>query len=346
MKKLTYAVLALTLIVVFTIVFSPLTKSTSLNPCACSSHPTYYQYLNILPQDSGTQIPSSLAINQTTTVSATIQNEVPDYSKYTTLSNVYVTLTSAFGHFSGGNSIYVGDLVPGTQTVSWQITGLSEGYDYFEIELTGINNHRNIPFEDSYYQLVTIGQPNGSIPNPPTTPIPPPTQPPIVTSTQTGTSQQGISQTNTATATPFPTASGSSKAPLEIQILSPAQDTTWLPQTNQTLTWTASGGKAPLNVTLAWSGSGSNGPWSTIGANLPANGSLNWVTTNGDEAYLIRATVQDSENSAQTATTQVASQTENTGLPLLPVALAITATAIVLVVIVLFKRMKAGKQKN
>ena len=167
MKKLTYAVFALTMIVVFTIVFSPLSGSTSNNPCNCSFHPGYSQYLNIVVGDANNQIPTNLNVNQTAKVAITIQNDVPNYPRYTTISGVYVTLTSAFGHFSGGSSISVGDLSPGTQTVSWQITATSEGYDYLQIQISGFNSHRGVSFQDSYYPLVTIGQPTGSVPTPP-----------------------------------------------------------------------------------------------------------------------------------------------------------------------------------
>jgi hypothetical protein len=349
LKKSTYTVLALTLTVIFTIVFSPLSNSGSSNPCSCSFHPGYYQYLNILPTDSNTQIPSSLAVNQTTTVSVTIENDVSNYRVHTALSNVVVTLTSAFGHFSGGSSINVGDLAPGAQTVSWQINGLSDGYDYFEISLTGINNHKDCFFQDSYQPLVTVGQPNETIPNAPTPSTQSSTQIQTTTTTQTSTSQHSSSQTNsktTSSSTPSPSEPGNTQAPLEIQLLSPSRDATWPAQTNQTLTWTALGGKEPLNVTLAWSLIDSNGSWTSIRTNLPANGSLNWVTPSGEKIYYIKATVQDLENSAQTAITQVTGQTENMGLPLLPVALATAATVIVLTAIILVKRMKAGKQKN
>ena len=346
MKKLTYALIAATLFVVLTIVFSPLSNGTSNNPCYCNIHPGYTQYLNILPSDSNTQIPSSLSVNQTATISVTFQNDVPNYSRYTTISGVYVSLTSAFGHFSGGNSIFFGDLAPGTQTVSWQISGISDGYDYFQIKLTGTNTHRGVTFQDNYYPLVTVGQPSGPVPTVPATPTPPPT--PFPNPGSSGviiTSRPTTNPTGQPTATSNPT---NQPTQLQIQLLSPTQNEIWLPQTNHTINWTATGGKEPLNVTLEYSFSGHEGTWLTIATNLSANGSLDWVTLKENENFYIQASVKDASNPTQTAfvTAYVLFQAEIIGNPLLPITAAIIITIIVLVLIVLVKKRKTGKTKN
>lgn len=343
MKKLTYVLLALTLVIVFTIVFSPLSNSSSYNPCNCSFHPGYSQYLNVVVGDANNRIPTNLNVNQIATVTVTIQNDVPNYSRYTTISGVYVTLTSVFGHFSGGSSISVGDLPPGTQTVSWQITSTSEGYDYLQIQVSGFNSHRGISFQDSYYPQVTIGQPTGPVPTPPSTPTPPPT--PIPNPSVSITFTPRPTTTSTGQPTVIPNSSGQ-PGQIQIQLLSPPQNERWLPKTNHTIEWISAGGKEPLNVTLEYSFSYNDGTWMSIATNLPSNGSLNWATPNSNENYYVRASVKDSSNSTQTTsvTAQVISQTASSQLPILPVVAAIFATIIVLVAVVLFKRRKTGKK--
>jgi hypothetical protein len=273
-------------------------------------------------------------------VSITIRNEVPNYPIYTTISGVYVTLYSAFGHFSGGSSISVGDLSPGTKTVSWQITATSEGYDYLQIQTNGFNSHRGASFQDSYNPLVTIGQPTGPVPTPHSTPTPPPT--PIPNPSITFTPRPTATSTGQPTATPNPS---SQPEQLQIQLLSPIQGEKWLPQTNHTIEWTSSGGKEPLNVTLEYSFSGNDGTWVTTATNLPSNGSLNWTTPNSSQDYYVRASIKDSSSPMQTAsvTSQVISQAASSQLPILPVAAAIVATIIVLVAVVLFMRRNHGQ---
>ena len=253
-----------------------------------------------------------------------------------------MTLTSVFGHFSGGSSIFVGDFPPGTQTVSWQITTTSEGYDYLQIKTNGFNSHRGVSLQDSYSPLVTIGQPTGPLPTPPSTPTPPPTPIPNPSSTPITTPKP--SPTSTVQPT---TSSNPSIQPgqFQIQLIAPTQNERWIPQTNHTIEWATSGGKEPLNITLQYSFSGHDDTWVTIATNLPNKGSLNWTTPNGNEDYYIRASAKDSSSPVQAAfdNVQVISQTASSQPPILPISAAILATIIVLVAVVLFKRRKAGK---
>ena len=344
LKKLTFVVFGLALFVVFTIVFSPLSNSTSNNPCSGCVHPGYYQYLNVVVGAANNQIPANLNVNQTVTVAITIQNDVPDYPKYTTISSVSVTLSSVFGHFAGGSSIFLGDFPPGTQTVSWQITTTSEGYDYLQIKTNGFNSHRGVSFQDSYSPLVTIGQPIGPVPTPPSTPTPPPTPIPNPSSTPITTPSPSTSPTSTVqpTTTPNPSIQ---PGQFQIQLISPTQNERWIPQTNHTIEWATSEGKEPLNVTLESSFSGHDGTWVVIATNLPGKGSLNWTTPNGSEDYYVRASARDSSSPVLTSsdTVQVISQAASSQPPILPISAAILATIIVLVAVVLFKKRKAGK---
>jgi hypothetical protein len=343
LKKLTYVVFALALFVVFTIVFSPLSNSTSNNPCSCNIHPGYSQYLNIVVGATNNQIPSSLSVNQTATVAITIQNDVPDYPRYTTISSVYVTLTSVFGHFAGGSSIFVGDFPPGIQTVTSQITATSEGYDYLKIQIAGVNNHIGVTLQDNYYSPLTIGQPTGPFPTPPSTPTPP-TPIPNPSSSSIITPRPSPTPTVQLTTTPNPS---SQPEQLQIQLISPTQNEKWIPHTNHTIEWITFGGKQPLNVTLEYSFSGHNDTWVTIATNLPGKESLNWTTPSSSENYYVRASVTDISSPVQTSSdiAQVLSQAASSPPPILPIGVAILVTIIVLLAIVLFKRRKAGKTK-
>lgn len=347
MKKLTYIVLSLTLIITVALLFSPLTSSISSNPCGLCGHIGYYQYLDVVEGDSGNQVPSTLNVSETKTVSVVILNDV-NTGRYTTLTSVFITLSSAYGHFSISNpTFYVGDLAAGTTTAIWQITGISEGFDYLTIQASGRNQHESILFSDSYLPyppLITVGQPTGPTPPPPPTPTPAPTTAPIPTPTPT---------TPGATPTPAPTPSTTTSSPpptnqtqLTIQLLSPKQSEKWLTQSEHNIEWKASGGTNPLNITLQYTSSNGNDSWVTIATGLPNNGFFTWTTPNITANYYIQVTAKDSGNPSQTvsAVSQIEVVTANSsGLPTIPI-LAVLFVAICLIVILFIRRrMKAKK---
>lgn len=211
MKKSTKIVLILTL-TVLGLVFSPLTFSRSNEPCQSCHGSKYYQYLDILEGDSGNQIPSALNVNQTFTVKVVVRNDVSS-PRYTEMNRVTLTLSSTFGHFQVNNPTYtINNLSPGTATATWQITAISEGYDYIDIQAAGYNSHYS-SFYDYYSPapLITIGSPTGTPPPMPTpTPAPPtptPTIPPASTTapTQTATLTNTPTTTSQPSATPAPT---------------------------------------------------------------------------------------------------------------------------------------------
>ena len=163
-----------TLILIFILTLSPLASSISSNPCERCHGSTYYQYLEIRPENSSEQVPSKLNLNQTKTVSVILQNNV-NTAVDSELWDVSVKLNSAYGHFSVSNSTQnISNLPAGNITVTWQIAGVSEGYDYLIMEASASNPHYNEALSDNYfpYPLVTVGQPAG-------TPPPAPTFPPI-----------------------------------------------------------------------------------------------------------------------------------------------------------------------
>lgn len=209
LKKVTKIVLAITL-VVLALVFSPLTFSRSNEPCQRCHGSSYYQYLDILEGDSSNQIPSTLAVDQTVTVTVVILNDV-NTATFSTLSSISLTLSSANGHFTVDHPTYTISTLPsGTATATWQITGTSDGYDYLKIQASGYNSHFSCSFSDSYASppLITVGQPTGT-PEPIQTPTPDPTPTPTQ-STSTPAPTQTTTPTNTPSTTNQPTPSPTS----------------------------------------------------------------------------------------------------------------------------------------
>jgi hypothetical protein len=342
-------VLSLTLIITVALLFSPLTSSISSNPCGLCGHNGYYQYLDVVEGDSGNQIPSTLNLSETKTVSVVILNDV-NTGRYTTLTSVFITLSSAYGHFSINNpTFYVGDLAAGTTTATWQITGISEGFDYLTIQTSGRNQHESILFSDSYFpyfSLITVGQPTGTPPPPPPTPTPAPTPAPIP-STPTP-----IPTTPGATPTPVPTPSTptSSSPPitnqtqLTIQLLSPKQNEKWLTQSEHNIEWKASGGTNPLNITLQYTSSNGNNSWVTIATDLPNNGFFTWTTPNVTANYLIQVTAKDSGKPSQTvsAVSQIEVVTAiSSELPTIPILVILLVAICLIVILFMRRRMKA-----
>ena len=97
MNKASYIMIAAVMIIVASIFLSPvLSKSTS--PCN-SCHGGYNQYLDILEGNAANQLPTTLTVGQTATVTVIIENNV-NTAIYTALSGVSVTLSSQNGHFT------------------------------------------------------------------------------------------------------------------------------------------------------------------------------------------------------------------------------------------------------
>ena len=330
--------LCVTLVVTLLLFLSPWVSGISSNPCS-PCHSSYYQYLDILEGNNANQVPAALNLSETKTVSIVIENKV-NTNRYSTLSGVSVTLSSKNGHFSVNTPTYnIGDMPAGTKTAIWQITGISDGFDFLSIEVTGYNQHLSISFSDSYlpYPLITVGTATGIPPSPPApAPSPSPSSSPSSTPTPESTPTPIPNTTpNPTSATPEP----SNQDNLSILLLSPTQGEKWLPRTTQSIEWNASGGTNPLNITLAYSTSNSSRQWASIATDLPNNGSFPWTVPNTALMYYIRANVSDSAIPPQTASTTAKVEIVDTSpaLPAIPIA-AVVLTVIALVVVVLLKR--------
>jgi hypothetical protein len=346
LKKLTKIVLILTLLVLAVVAVSPLVLSRSSEPCArCHSSRGYYQYLDIIEGDSGNQIPSTLAVEQTANVKVVIQNEV-DSPRYTDLSSVSLTLRSVFGHFQVSSPTYsIGSLSPGTATATWQITGTSEGYDYLDIQASGYNSHFSCYFSDSYSptQLITVGSPTGTPPPLPTpTPAPPTPTPTIPPSSTTSTQTSTPAPTTNPSNTPQPSTSPSTnQTELLIELISPTQGAHLPLNSKQTIQWQATGGIGTLKVKLEYIIN--NQQWTTLATDLPASGNYQWTTPDTVSTTAIRATVQDSSTTVQSTSTTTSFEVETTqpfDWTIIAIAAAIVVVLVIVVVVVIKMRAK------
>ncbi len=348
MKKLTYALLSVTFIVLLILIFSPSSLSISSDPCS-PCHGSYYQYLDLMEGNGGNQIPAALNLSETKTVTVVIQNDV-NTVRYATLMGVSVRLNSANGHFSVNNPTFnIGELPPGSTAASWQITGISEGFDYIIIQASGYNSHKSGYFLDAYtpYPLITVGQPTGT-PGPPPTPAPTPISTPAPSMPSSTTPTPAPMQTPTTTSNPTASPSPSTQTELSIKLLSPSQNEKWQPQTKYNIEWEANGGTNPLNITLEYTSSNSDDGWVTIATGLPSNGKQSWTTPNVASSYYIRVTAKDSGIPAQTAS--AANMVEvvegNPELPVIPILIIVPLVTISLVVVFLIRRSSVGRAKN
>ena len=106
-------------------------------------------------------MPSQIGVGETENVTVALENSVNAVT-YADLSGVSVTLTSKNGYVSVDSStVNIGSLPIGTENVTWQITGVSDGYDSLVITAMGVNTHFNLPFSDSYFPspVIAVGQP-------------------------------------------------------------------------------------------------------------------------------------------------------------------------------------------
>jgi hypothetical protein len=299
--------------------------------------------------NGGNQIPQALNLSETKTVTVVVQNDV-NTVRYATLSGVSVTLNSANGHFSVNKPTFnVGDLSEGSTAATWQITGISEGFDYIIIRASGYNSHKSGYFLDAYtpYPLITVGQPPGT-PGPPPTPAPTPISTPAPSMPTSTTPTPVPTQTPTTTSNPTASPSPSTQTELSIKLLSPSQSEKWLPQTIYNIEWEANGGTNPLNITLEYTASNGNDGWVTIATGLPSNGKQSWTTPNVISSYSIRVSAKDSGFPTQTAsaTNMVQVVEGNPELPVIPILVIVLVVAISLVVVLLIRRIRAGRAKN
>ena len=192
--------IASAIIVMSFIFFSPV-FSQSTNPCS-SCHGGYYQYLDILEGNAANQLPTTLNVGQTATVSVVVQNNV-NTASYTALSSVSLTLNSQNGHFTVSVPTFsVGTLQKGTTTATWQITGVSAGPDVLVISASARNSHQNRAFQDTYSPspAVTVA---GPAPTPTPTPVPTPSPTPTPSRTPTPTPAPTPRPTTSPSPSPF-----------------------------------------------------------------------------------------------------------------------------------------------
>jgi hypothetical protein len=284
--------IAAAIIIVASIFLSP-ALSTSTSQCN-SCHAGYNQYLDILEGNAANQLPTTLTVGQTATVTVIVENNV-NTATYTALSSVSLTLSSQNGHFTVSAPTYnIGALQKGTAIATWQITGVSAGVDSYVIGATAKNSHQSLSFQDTYSPApaITISAPvSTSIPTslPTITPIPTltstttpaPTTIPDSSSTSTPTPIQTPSPTTTSTYTsstqPTPTSkpnpnnpslnSSNQQSALRIWFTNPTEGGT-LTAGRKTIEWITTGGSGSSSITLELSKVGSSGPWTTLAENL------------------------------------------------------------------------------
>jgi hypothetical protein len=250
-----------------------------------------------------------------------------------------VTLISKKGHFSVNppSSYNIGDLPLGRETATFQIKGISEGFDSLLITARGDNTQHLIydfSFSDSYSSSITVGHPP---PTPTQAPTPTPAPTPSPTSKPT-TPAHTPSSTPAPTLSPDETSTPASISQLSIRLTAPLDGEQWVAGTMRDIKWDTNGGADPLTVSLEYSTVGTDGPWVAIATDMPSNGSVMWKTPNVTSTIYIRAFITDSADPPETASTlsSVEITAANAEFPLILIpAMLIPAIAILTV---LFKR--------
>jgi hypothetical protein len=258
-RKSRCIILLVALMVVLFLLLSPKTSGKFTSACWACHPASYYHYLDILEGDSANQIPLDMEVGDNKTISIVIENgATAGIGTYSVLSSVSVTLTSQNGHFTVGSPTYdIYDMPVGRRTATWQIRGISNGYDTLSITAWGVSTHRNTQFFDSYSPspLITVGDPSSA--STPTPTLAPTATPALTTSanqiTPTPTSPPTPTPTTSfsPTLTPSPTANPTSPKPTASSI--PAASGSYLatptpssvPTLNSTLTPTQSSTPTP-----------------------------------------------------------------------------------------------------
>jgi hypothetical protein len=328
MHKASYIMIAAALIIVASIFLSPVFSSSTSQCSSC--HGGYIQYLDILEGNPSNQLPTTLTVGQTATISVIVENNV-NTAIFTALSNVALTLNSQNGHFTVNTPTYtISNLPKGTATATWQITAVSPGVDSYIIAGSAKNIHQSISFQDTYTPApaITISNPVPSpTPTPTATPsptlniTPTPTSSsdstsatsptPIQTTPPSSTSTSGTQPTPSPTPNPNNQSSNnlnqqSNQNPLKIWFTTPTEGSTFAAG-NKTIEWVTTGGSGKSSVKLEVSKFGSSGPWTTLAENSIDNNFV-WNAPTQDANYIIRAIVEDTTDPTQTTSVTVAAK--------------------------------------
>ena len=229
MHKLSYFMIVMVVIISASIFLAPV-FSQSTNPCSSCHGGGYSQYLQILEGNAGNQLPTTLALGQTVTVTVVVENIV-NTARYSELYSVSMSLSSQNGHFSVAVPTFnIGTLEAGTAIATWQITGVSEGQDSLIITANAINSHEHLQFSDSYWPspavMVSVSGQTTPAPTPiptltssPINPTPIPIQAPLSNPTRAPTSTtkptpSPISPIVTSPSVPVPTVGSLPQSPL------------------------------------------------------------------------------------------------------------------------------------
>jgi hypothetical protein len=266
------------------------------------------------------------------------------------LSSVAITLSSQNGHISIKNPTYnIGNLPVGTRTATWQITGISDGYDWLVITAQAENPHFSVPFSDDYspFPLITVGSPTGT---PPPSPTPPPTPtpdstPPPTSSTPTPTPPPSPNPSSTPSPAVTPNETTTSPlSQLSIHLTAPLDGERWSVGITQSINWYTYGGADSLIVALEYSTVGTTGPWVAIATDLPSNGSIVWRTPNVASKIFIRASVTNSVNPPETVS--ALSSVEITDVNSEFSLILIHAILILTIVILIFIFIRIRRKRN
>ena len=373
MHKASFLIIAAAIIIVASIFLSP-ALSTSTSQCN-SCHGGYNQYLDILEGNAANQLPTTLTVGQTATVTVIVENNV-NTAIYTALSGVSLTLSSQNGHFTVSAPTYnIGALQKGTAIATWQITGVSPGVDSYVIGATAKNSHQSLSFQDTYSPApaITISAPVSTpvptsiptitpIPTSTSTTIPTPTTIPGSSSTSTPTPVQTPSPTTTSTYTPStqptPTSTPNPNNPssnssnqqnaLRIWFTTPTEGAT-LTAGHKTIEWITTGGSGSSSIRLELSKVGSSGPWTTLAENLTSSNNFIWAVPNQQSDYIIRATAIDSINPTQKASVTLATKIESIIQPETTAIISVTLTALlfaILAMLILKRRIKQNENQK
>jgi hypothetical protein len=182
LKKISAIVVCSLLLTTLVIGLSP--SSLEMSDDLCNQcHDSHYQYIDLREKDISNQIPTTINVGETKTISVLVENIV-DAGEYTELYDVIVTLSSRIGHFLVSSPVYrIDQMSEGIATATWEITGVSAGVDSIGIRAEGTNlAHIGYVFVlvDNYFPSpsITVELPSDSTSEPTQEPTPPPTQEP------------------------------------------------------------------------------------------------------------------------------------------------------------------------
>ena len=135
--------------------FFNISSRLSPNPCISCHRDGRYMHLHI-DENPALPLPVSLVVSSTHNITVTVENFCEE-SENNVMTNITVTLKTRAGHTRVDKPTQViAVLPPGSEDLTWEISGESSGTEVLEFVAIATNPHQNLTLIDSLFHDLEV----------------------------------------------------------------------------------------------------------------------------------------------------------------------------------------------